>query len=406
MNERVPTILYLTYHGLAHPLGRAQCLPYLLRLAREGRARLLVVSWESDPLPDDALRREVADAGIEWCELRYHSRPKGVAKIADIVRGLVAAIRLARGRRVDGIHARSYVPAALALVLGTWLRAPFIFDMLGMLADEYADIGYWHRAGLFYRATKAAERILLRRAAAVIVLTRRNADHLTEIKALGASTRLVVIPCCVDLRRFACAGSQEFPRSDSPMLVYSGGIGTWYMASEMLDFVAVALRSTPNLRFRLITREDTAWLRPEILRRGIPASTVEVRRGHPDEMAGLLCESDVGISFIRPSFSKEAASPNKFAEYLACGLPVVTNAGVGDLDTTMRRHEVGSVVAAFTGDEYAGAWRQVLELLRADARGLRARCRAVAQDEFAAEIAVERYVALYDSLSSSPTIDR
>ncbi len=65
-----PTVLYLTYHGLASPLGRAQCLPYLLRLAKTGAAKMLVVSFESDPLPGAEMRTAVRGAGIEWIELR------------------------------------------------------------------------------------------------------------------------------------------------------------------------------------------------------------------------------------------------------------------------------------------------------------------------------------------------
>jgi glycosyltransferase involved in cell wall biosynthesis len=396
----IPTVLYLTYHGLASPLGRAQCLPYLLRLARQGRARLLVISYESDPLPDAALRARVRDAGIAWIELRYHGDPKGLAKIWDLMGGVVAALRLARGRRVDVIHARSYVMAALALPLALLVRAPIVFDMLGMLADEYAEVGHWDRRGFFYRATKLLERVLLRASSALIVLTRRNADYLRASGLVPALTPIQVIPCCVDLERFECANNDGYPRDAAPLLVYAGGLGTWYRLDDMLDLFAVARRVTPDLRFRVITRTDPGVVSAAREARGISGDSVEVISAHPDEMCELLCASDVGISFITPSFSKQAASPNKFAEYLAAGLPVLTNSGVGDLDDSMRGDDIGELVPTFDVGDYERAWRSVVAKLERDPRSLRGRCRAVAARDLSADLAVDRYVQIYDAVAA------
>jgi hypothetical protein len=40
-----------------------------------------------------------------------------------------------------------------------------------------------------------------------------------------------------------------------------------------------------------------------------------------------------------PSFSKQASSPTKLAEYLAMGLPCECNSGVGDVDRIMAEVE-------------------------------------------------------------------
>ncbi len=393
-----PTILYLTYHGLASPLGRAQCLPYLLRLAEGGRARLSVISFETEPLPTPDLERRVHDLGIEWIALRYHGRPKGLAKILDLALALWAAFRLMRGRRFDVVHARSYVMATAALALKWLAGLPYVFDMLGMLADEYADVGYWSRTGFLYRITKRAERTLLREAGAVIVLTERNARYLRAVGLVRSQQPLTVLPCCVDLQRFGCNGGDAYPRGSAPRLVYSGGLGTWYMIDEMLDFFAAARRVTPELRFRIVSRSDHALVIAAARKRGIPMDTLELLKAHPDQINALLCSSDAGITFITPSFSKQAASPNKFAEYLACGLPVVTNAGVGDLDETMRRDDIGKLVERLAPDAYEEAWRALVADLGAAAATFRARCRAVAHRDFAVERGVEGYAALYRAL--------
>lgn len=394
-----PSVLYLTYHGLAHPLGRAQCVPYLLGLAGERRARLAVISFEDDPLPGPELVARVGAAGIAWSALRYHGWPKGLAKLLDIATGLWAALRFRR--RFDVVHARSYVMAAMALAIKKVTGIPYMFEMLGMLADEYADVGYWSRSGFFYRVTKRAERILLREAGAVLVHTRRNARYMRDTGLVPERIPLVVLPCCVDLKRFRCAG-EGYPRDRAPRLVYSGGLGTWYMLDEMLDLFAAARRVTPDLVFRIVTRADHGMVREALGRKGMTGDGVEVMSAHPDEMTGLLCSSDVGLTFIRPLFSKEASSPNKFAEYLASGLPVITNAGVGDLDDTMREERVGAVVATFDPVAYETAWRAVVGELRSAPAALRERCRAVAARDFDARRGVDAYGELYQALAARP----
>lgn len=395
-----PTVLYLTYHGLAAPLGRAQCLPYLLRLARSGAARLRVVSFESDPLPTDELRREIRDAGIKWIELQYHGRPKGLSKLYDIGAGFLAALRLSRG--VDVIHARSHVMALLALIVGRVIHRPFVFDMLGMLADEYADIGYWSRDGLFYRVTKRVEKLLLHRAGAVISCTERNARYLQATGLAPAATPVLAIPCCVDLERFRCATPGAYPRDGlAPRLVYSGGIGTWYMLDEMLAFYRVARGITPNVRFRILTRSSHDAVRAAAAHAGVDPSGLEIHAADPSDVAAFLCQSDVGLTFITPTFSKEAASPNKFAEYLACGLLVVTNAGVGDLDAALAKDAIGAVVPRFDAAAYAAAWRSVIERLGGDAVAARATTRDVARRDYSADLATETYASLYADLRGS-----
>ena len=42
-----------------------------------------------------------------------------------------------------------------------------------------------------------------------------------------------------------------------------------------------------------------------------------------------------------------ANSPTKFAEYLARGLPILTNAGIGDSDEILQQERVGVIVEEF-----------------------------------------------------------
>ena len=104
---------------------------------------------------------------IRWHGLRYHKRPSLPATIYDTFAGAALTAWLVRRHRLAAVHARSHVPAAMALLAIRVLRtkASLIFDIRGLMAEEYVDAGRWKQGGIPFRLTKAAERAAIRRAA-------------------------------------------------------------------------------------------------------------------------------------------------------------------------------------------------------------------------------------------------
>jgi glycosyltransferase involved in cell wall biosynthesis len=114
----------------------------------------------------------------------------------------------------------------------------------------------------------------------------------------------------------------------------------------------------------------------------------------PDEVPRYLRASDVALSFIRACYSKLSSSPTKLAEYLASGLPVVCNAGVGDVDALIEGERVGVVLRELSDDAYRAALVEVESLRREE--GFAERCRACAVRHFDLEkVGGRRYRRLY-----------
>ena len=88
--------------------------------------------------------------------------------------------REVRGQGVRLIHARAYIPAAVALLVGRATGVPFIFDMRALWPEELITAGRLRRGSLLHRAIVAAERACLRRAAAVVSLTDVAVDYLSR----------------------------------------------------------------------------------------------------------------------------------------------------------------------------------------------------------------------------------
>ena len=98
-------------------------------------------------------------------------------------------------------------------------------------------------------------------------------------------------------------------------------------------------------------------------------------------MSGFLNAADAGIAFYRPGVSRLGTSPVKVSEYLACGLPVVMNSGIGDSDAIVLREHLGVLVNDFNEPEYARAVAS-LDHLITDSAGTRRQNRAAAERLF------------------------
>ena len=393
-------VLYLTYNGLTEPLGRRQVLPYLLGLARRGW-RFTVISFEKPETADDQARGQVraalAQAQVEWIPRRYHKRPTLAATSFDAAAGIVTALR--QRRDVGLIHARSTVPALMADAASRLLRIPWIFDVRGLLAEEYADGGHWSRESLLFRMTSAAEGRLLRRAPGLVFLTERIRDEFAH-RGAWPEKPTAVIPCAVELATFAAPdGSRARVRAalllgEGPVLVYSGSLGSWYRLREMLDFYEVAAREIAGLSLLIVSpdEEKARALVAEHPR----AARIRVVRARPEQMPEYLGAADAGLCFLGNHHSKAASSPTKYGEYLAAGLAVVTNPWTGDA-ARLAGDPAWILVDAFSPEAYAAAARALRQRLEQPDR-LRQAARDLAQRCFSMDDALDGYEGLYRRL--------
>jgi glycosyltransferase involved in cell wall biosynthesis len=390
-------VLYLTYNGLTEPLGRRQVLPYVLGLAARGW-RFTVVSFEKTETADDPAREQVArlleEAHAEWIPRRYHKRPTMAATSFDAAHGIATALR--HRRDVGLIHARSTVPALMAASAARVLRIPWIFDVRGLLAEEYADGGHWSRESLLFRLTDRTEGRLLRHAQGLVFLTERIRDEFAR-RAAWPERPTAVIPCAVDLAAFSAPDEARLrvraalDLGRGPVLTYSGSLGSWYRLREMLEFYEVAAGEIEGLSFLILTpNEEEA----RALVAGHPRlSRIRVLKARPEQMPEYLSAADAGLCFLGDHHSKAASSPTKYGEYLASGLAVVTNPWTGDA-ARLEGDPAWILVKDFAREAYATAARDLRRQLEDPGR-LRQSARALAAREFSMGEALARYDGLY-----------
>jgi glycosyltransferase involved in cell wall biosynthesis len=402
-------VLYISYNGMLDPLGQSQVIPYLKELSRLG-VRFTLLSFEGEQAYTsdgrercDQLRAELAESEIDWHWLRYHKRPSLPATSYDVLSGITYGSRLVKSKQIEMVHARSHIPATIALRLKRRFGLKMIFDVRGLMAEEYVDADHWKKGSVAYRLTKSMESRALQASDGVVTLTEKIWPAIKDWKGLqGRRVVHEVVPCCTDLERFQFSQSvrertrAELGLQDRFVLVYSGSIGGWYLTDKTVDFFVALLKRKPQGHFLWLTGGDQELIERLMSERGINSKQFTVRKVAPAEVAGYLSAADAGIAFYKPTFSRMATSPVKVSEYLACGLPVIVNAGVGDSDAFVESQKVGAVVKDFNESEYEQTLMRIEDLLAGD---VQERARTVAENFFDVRtIGLERYARLYEKV--------
>lgn len=407
-------LLFLSYNGTTDPLLHTQGLAYLAGLRERGvTVHLLtfercVTGRAAEQRRRTEVRRRLLALGIQWHPLRYHKYPLLLSTVCDLACGIAAAWRLVARYRIGLLHARGTIPAAIAWPVARLTGRRWLLDVRGLVSEEYVDGGIWTRGSVAHRLIGAVERRLIRGADAIVVLTQAAGRILGDRARWGIPPRITiqVIPCCASTERFAAPQGRVRPDVAAALagrcvLAYVGSVGTWYLLEEMVAFFRALKARRADAHLLIVSpREHHERIRQATSASPGLAGAVTVAAAEPEEVPAYLACARAGLAFIRPVFSKQFSSPTKIGEYLASGLPVVANRGVGDLDELLGPDRVGVVARDLTPEAYTEAAEALLTLLNDP--GLAERCRDVARREFSLALGQAKYWESYQAALGRP----
>lgn len=394
------TVLYITRNGMLEPLGQSQVFSYLKGLSENYQISL--VSFEKAEDRNDQkeylkIQKACDNLGIRWLPQRYHYRPRIIAPAWSMLVFLYLCLREVKKGNANLIHARSYIPAAVALVVHKLTGTPFIFDMRALWPEELITAGRLKRGSLMHRAISWVERSCLKNAAAVVSLTHSAVGYLREHYPDELRYQhLVVIPTCADLQRFT-PGVEHY----SSYSIYSC-VGTvlsgWFHLDWLATFFKAVAEADPEARFEIITRDDAEEIRRQLGEGQAFQARLKIFGLPSAEVHSAVQKHSVSAMFFSQGTSKLGSSPTRMGEILGCGLPVVANAGVGDVGRIIEKYQVGVLVENGSPEEMHLALQRLNEL-RADSE-LAQRCRQAAEEVFSLESGTRAYCDLYQDILS------
>lgn len=329
-------ILYLHQH-FSTPDGATATRAYnhATALAEAGHAVTLAcgryaggATGLDGPFRHGQRRGEVAGFELVEFDLPYGNAQPLARRSLVFLRYAIAASRLALARRWDLIIASSTPPTvAIPALLARRLRGtPFLFEIrdpwpeLPAALSKPGDGVPGPVLGAIGRLVDAA----CRQAATVVALTEGMAR--TALARGTDPDRLRVLPQGADLALFGPDARPWRPEgvgAQEMLAVYAGAHGRANGLGVLLD-AAARLRGTG---IRILLVGDGAE-KPALMARAT-AEDLPVTFLAPlpkRRLAGLLAGADVGLLCLAPvpEFA-EWTAPNKLAECLAAGLPVVAN---------------------------------------------------------------------------------
>ncbi|NES31015.1 glycosyltransferase family 4 protein [Micromonospora terminaliae] len=301
-----------------------------------------------------------------------------------------------RPGQVDVVYASS--PHILTPVAG-WLaarmrRARFVLEIRDLWPDSMVDLGHLRPGSLTHRALKALEVWLYRRADRIVIVAAGWHEYLAALGIERAKVEWVsngAEPADFDLRPDDCRPLRDRLPVHGKLFVYTGAHGP----ANGLDALLDAAAELPDHTFALI---GDGIEKPRLVERatGEGLTNVHFLDMIPKrELAGIIGAADVGIHVLADAaVFRHGASPNKLYDYLAAGLPVVTNCPGDPHDIV---YETGAGMAVDSSDLVAGI-RKITELDSSSLREMGRRGRRYIQENRSRTVMAGRLQRVLDSV--------
>jgi PEP-CTERM/exosortase A-associated glycosyltransferase len=395
-----------------------------LAIVQQQRAR----GWETAHLtsakhPSDVLEETVD--GLQFYRTPRSSRlfdySSALAPLG-VIRGLARRLtEIVPVIRPHVLHVHSpCLNGVAALRVGRRLDIPVVYELRALWEDGAVDHGTTSRNGWRYRASRALETYVLRRADAVTTICRGLEE---EIVARGIPrSRVTIIPNGVDLVRFGTASpaSPDLTRrlhldGARPVIGFIGSFFGYEGLSQLLEAMPLILGQEPRSRLLLVgggPQEDP--LRRQARDLGIADKVIFAGRVPHETIAGYYDLVDVFVYPRHRTRLTDLVTPLKPLEAMARGQLVVAS-DVGGHRELIRHDDTGIL---FPADNAPALARAVLDLLaNVDrSRAIRVAARRFVELERTWEQSVDRYAAVYsglvgdgraeDSHEQAQTIDR
>lgn len=293
---------------------------------------------------------------IKWYKLKFTYNYFFLLKSLDFLKILFFPLFIILFKKINVVHCRGHLPAIPGLISKILFKKKFIFDCRGLWADERIDNHSWNNKNIFHNKIyiffKKLEYLYFNKADHIIVLTQKIKNILLQSLILE-SKNLSVIPCCADFNFF-----RIFPKVDiikrktvlnliknDLVIGYFGSISNIYLPNEMINFFLYCKKIYKNPILIFFSDNFTYLINQTKNFKKLKVHDYKLISLSPNNLPINYNICDLTLCFVKNSKARDASSPTKIAESLACGVPVLCNSGVGDIDNhlTFYDHSVFDV---------------------------------------------------------------
>ncbi|HUE22882.1 MAG TPA: hypothetical protein VMQ86_14445 [Bryobacteraceae bacterium] len=269
--------------------------------------------------------------------------------------GMAAALLKALGRIRKWLRRN---PDGYVIVSGLQLyplttvlpRSRVVIDNHGTL-KEWTEIG--HPAArqrlqrYLYPVAAWLDRIALEHSKGALVTSMAQRDHVLSNGAAAAW----LVPCVLSAgtaKAYSAAGRQASRdlfgiRGNTTVMVYCGGFSAWQCVRDAVHFFRL-IRPYLNTKALLVMITPSVASAVQAAEEGGVHDAIAMTLP-PAEVPGALMACDVGLMLRETTLTNHFAFPNKFTEYLAAGLYILSSPGLTDPASLIRQHRLGALIS-------------------------------------------------------------
>lgn len=403
-------ILFISDGSLDRPLLHSQGIPLLRRLAETGVTCFIQSFEDREDAQDSPLGRDLAERGIHWLPVALQGKSNNIQRVGMIANGFLNALKLVKKEKIDVIHCRSYRPAVIGCLLKAFTGTGFLWDMRGFLIDELVADRLWKTDSTKYFIGKKVEGWCLQNSDVITTTSPQFRDRVLSMPIVKSHVKpqnIFSIPNCVDTERFQfnlesrLSIREKHGWVNRTVFAFAGDAKRYGdTLPQMLAFFSMAKSFCQGAFLAVFLNGAKENAIRSIDEYGIPSLDYQVLNVLPSDIPDYLSAVDIGISFFKiRNFANAIASPVKFAEYLACGLPCVINPGIGDTERIILQHHVGVVVDPTHPEELKRGVDQILSFVKGDPN-IHERCRTAAVQELSLDWALQEYQTAYRAVAN------
>ena len=396
-------ILYLSLTGMTEALGKSQVISYLKPLSKKNKIYLISFERTIKKFKKDDLHSLLSSEGIIWVPLKYSNRFGIFSTLRQIFSCFIIGLYIVLRHKINIVHARSMIPALMGYLICSLSRAKLLFDIRDFSTDEKVDRGRIKHNSLIYNILLKLENHLYKKSDHIVVLTHISKDILINKFGL-TSSNITVVPTCADSDVFYPISKEEKYKirtelnflDDDFICIHVGTVTGWYLFDQELIFFKELKKHRDNAKFLILNQGQHDYIKTKLIEFKIDQNDIVLLEVEFEDVNKYINISNVALYFIIPSYSKKAAAPTKYAEFVRVNLPSITNAGVGDMEQYINKYKTGVIVDPYNINTYIVA----STLATLDALNTNKNFKDLYEGSFSIKVAVNKYQNIYDELSN------